>query len=202
VDSGPNRTTRALKSAAGLGAGTGRDQLLNGALTFDGAATTQLQILPVHVLGRKDRPYTMMVWIEPEAVNGTIAHVSGTPAGTGWCVAFLGLRGGKVVASSWLPTLSTVSSQVDVTLGTWTHVATTWSSAAGLQLYVNGALVNSVAQATFLASGSPMFVTLGNQGEGTGCGGGSFGSYKGAMDELKIFDRELTAAEIAAAMNQ
>jgi hypothetical protein len=78
--------------------------------------------------------------------------------------------------------------------GVWYHVAGTWNSTSGINIYVNGVLEQSVpAQITRAQSGQPLMI--GNQP--------TFGPrlFNGLIDEAEIFDRDLTAIEVQAIYN-
>jgi hypothetical protein len=64
----------------------------------------------------------------------------------------------------------------------------TWSSTNGIQLYVNNQLVAGTPAATFTGSG-----TLNNSL--TLSGGGTF---VGAIDDWRVYSRELTAQDVCA----
>lgn len=73
------------------------------------------------------------------------------------------------------------------TVSGWTHIVVVYTNKQPT-LYINGALV-----ATGVTSVQPnVFVTT------TNYGGGPFGHFSGDMDELRIWDRSLTASEILA----
>jgi uncharacterized protein YjdB len=81
---------------------------------------------------------------------------------------------------------------VQVPMNTWTHLATTFDGAT-LRLYVDGTLVNTVA-----ASGK-MPVSSGPLRIG---GDAVWGEYfNGLIDEVRIYNRALSAAEVTADMN-
>ena len=74
-------------------------------------------------------------------------------------------------------------------LNTWTHLATTFDGATW-RLYVNGAQVASRALATAIpVSTGPLRI-----------GGNSIWSewFQGQLDEIRIYNRGLTAAEVLA----
>jgi hypothetical protein len=201
-DSGMHRISAGTKSATGLSAAADRNGVAGGALAFDGEPDTFFQIHPVHSLG-KDRPYTIMAWVRPTVAAGVLAHVSRDANGAsgGWCLPMLGIDAeGKPVANSWRPGGRTATSDDPIAAGAWVHLATSWGPGA-LKLYVNGVLKKTVAQDVFSSSNVTKYVTLGSHLQGTSCSGGNLGSFNGAMDDFKIFDRELTAAEIAAQAN-
>src|SRR5262249_1327141 len=87
-----------------------------------------------------------------------------------------------------------VASTTVIQTGVWYHVAGTWDSAVGLKLYVNGtAESTNAALVTRLASGQPL--QIGNQPV--------FGPrlFNGLIDEVQIFNRALSAAEVQGIFN-
>jgi hypothetical protein len=79
-----------------------------------------------------------------------------------------------------------------VAANTWTHLATTYDGSR-LRLYVNGTLVNTRAQTgKILTSGGVLRI-----------GGNSVWPefFRGRIDEVRIYNRALTAAEIQSDMN-
>ncbi|HLF70803.1 MAG TPA: LamG domain-containing protein, partial [Dehalococcoidia bacterium] len=77
-------------------------------------------------------------------------------------------------------------------LNTWTHLATTYDGSV-LSLYVNGVLVSS------RTVGGAIMVSTGKLRIGGNAIWGEF--YKGRIDEVRIYSRALSAAEISADMN-
>ena len=75
---------------------------------------------------------------------------------------------------------------------TWTHLAVTYDSTM-LRLYVNGALVSSAPETALITtSTSPLFIG----------GDQTMGQYfNGRIDEVRVYNRGLSAAEIQADMN-
>lgn len=80
----------------------------------------------------------------------------------------------------------TVTSSLAAISG-WVHVAGTWSATGQLALYVNGALVKTLAgpASTFDPDAGVLL------GEADGCC-----RYTGQLDELRVFGRALTAEEV------
>jgi len=79
-----------------------------------------------------------------------------------------------------------------LTTNSWTHIAGTYDGAT-LRLYVNGVQVNSQAQTGPIAvSTSPLQI-----------GGDTFyGQYfQGTLDEIRVYNRALSTAEIQRDMN-
>src|SRR6185503_2964227 len=89
-------------------------------------------------------------------------------------------------------TTVTVSGDTALTRNAWTHLAATYDGSS-LRLYVNGVQVASVSRSNSLAtSTSPLEIG----------GGALFGQYfAGRIDEVRIYDVALTAAQVQADMN-
>src|SRR5689334_10400974 len=86
----------------------------------------------------------------------------------------------------------TLASTTAVTTGTFYHVACVWDGTQ-LQLYVNGVLNASVAQnLTPAANSSPLYL---------GQYGGNADRMHGIIDEVRIYGRALSQAEVQADMN-
>jgi hypothetical protein len=80
-------------------------------------------------------------------------------------------------------------------LNVWTHIIHTFSVINGIRLYINGELyASSDNSLTRDAPNVPLYVKL------SGVGFCTFGNisnvpYAGAIDELRIYNREITASE-------
>ena len=85
-----------------------------------------------------------------------------------------------------------VRGTVALTPGVWTHIATTYDRTSQ-NFYVNGVLVAMRAQAGNIAVGNGALRIGGNNAFT-----GEF--YQGLIDEVRIYNRALSAAEIAADM--
>ncbi len=146
-------------------------------------------------LGTSNRPYTFSVWVRVATgtTAGTIIHVSSLSNGTGWCVPMVSLSGSKFVANSWIGGLSTITGQTTAVPGTWYNVVHVWDS-GGLKLYVNGTLENSNSQATYSASAAANYVWAGFRY--ATCAGDSGGNFNGYIDDLRVYNRALSATEV------
>jgi hypothetical protein len=84
-----------------------------------------------------------------------------------------------------------------LTLNTWTHLATTYDGTTQ-RFYVNGVLVGTNNP---IVSGSTNVITQSNGALRIGGNASSTGEFfKGLIDEVRIYNRALTAAEIATDM--
>jgi hypothetical protein len=80
-----------------------------------------------------------------------------------------------------------------LTVNTWTHLATTYDG-ANLRLYVNGTLVKTTAQTGNIATSSGALQLGGNTIWGEW--------YAGTLDDVRVYNKALTAAEIQADMTR
>ncbi|CAF4362214.1 unnamed protein product, partial [Rotaria socialis] len=96
---------------------------------------------------------------------------------------------------------------------TWTHVGMVISPMNGMRLYVNGqlsAFTSGAGGINIIAYTNPAYITLANESPlgpsgSTGCKNGSIpivpGSFTGALDEFRLYNRELTSQEICVLAN-
>ena len=78
-----------------------------------------------------------------------------------------------------------------IALNTWTHLATTYDG-ANQRLYINGVLVATKAQTGAIAAANQPLRIGGNNVSGE--------FFQGLIDEVRIYNRALSAAEITADM--
>lgn len=115
-------------------------------------------------------------------------HVEGTPWGFGLCLVCDGEAGNRpegqvVVNSNW----QFVQGSAALAVNTWSHVAMTYDGVA-MRLYVNGSLVATKAQTgAVLTSGGALRI-----------GGNSIWGewFAGQIDEARVYNRALSAAEV------
>ncbi|CAF0977161.1 unnamed protein product [Rotaria sordida] len=155
-------------------------------------------------LGTSNQGFSIALWVKPSAISGPLVHVSSTTTGYGsWCVPFLGFSSsGQIVANIWTSSGTIVSATGPVLQTTpfWTHIVQTWSTINGLRLYVNGySYVNITSATSYAASGVQNYLTLGTALNGAACAAGSIqssGQYLGAIDDFRLYSRELSASEV------
>jgi len=137
---------------------------------------------------------TIEAWINPAQVSGYRMVVAKTSAGTPMNY-YLGLSGREVEfgffssgAWRWQTT-----SGVDLVAGTWAHVAVVYSDAAdSVRLYVNGAQrLAATETGTLTVNAQPLRIGLGYPNDG----------FIGDIDEVRVYQRALSASEIVADMN-
>jgi hypothetical protein len=172
---------------------------------FTGSSNSYFQTWGFTSLGVSDQAFSITLWIKPQTLSGTLVHLSTSPSGIGsTCFPLLGFASNGAIVAQILTSSATVVTAIGPVLpvsSSWIPIVQTWSSTNGLNLYVNNTLVNSVAASTFLGSETtPNYLTLGNCLNGCGgCSNGSVGvpgPFTGAVDDWRIYSRELTSIDV------
>jgi hypothetical protein len=88
----------------------------------------------------------------------------------------------------------TVTGLID--LDVWTHVAAVWDGAT-MKLYKNGAEVGSLDKGGTLSANPDANVAIGNQPVGT-----DGRAWDGLIDDVQLYSRGLSAAEVLALASQ
>jgi hypothetical protein len=199
LDSGPN-IVNTTSSDTSIVSG-----YWNQAIAFNGSSFSYFQTSGFTSLGINNQSFSITFWIQPRLLSGTLVHLSSSSSGTGsTCFPLLGFASNGAIVAQVLKsigTLVTVTGPILLVSSSWIPIVQTWSTANGLKLYVNNTLVGSATASSFLGSGTtPNYVTLGGCLSGCGvCSNGSVdtsGSFAGAIDEWRIYSRELTAIDV------
>ena len=195
-DEGPLSISGSLVGSTSFVSGR-RGQALQISNVSDSYFTVQGLVL----LGRDNQPYSFSIWIKPTVVRAsTIIHISSLPDGTGWCLPILGLsNASRLITTSWNGIVVKVTGPI-IPANSWTHVVSTYSLNNGLRLYANGSLYNVSSAFSFLGSSTPNYLFVGSSRAATNFAWSSdiTGQYSGAVDDLQVYSRELTASEINA----
>lgn len=83
------------------------------------------------------------------------------------------------------------------TTGVWRHVAATWD-ASTRKIYIDGVLSNSASNGGFTARNTNGRLIIGAQAYSGGGAGTPSYAFRGGIDQVYLYKRALTAAEIAA----
>ncbi|WP_197525533.1 DUF1553 domain-containing protein [Pseudobythopirellula maris] len=178
----------------------GRALLLDGE---DGFVTDS-----THAFNRS-QPFTLALWVRPteEGQTAVVVHRSIAwldAAGRGYQLTLDEGRPAAALVHFWPGDAMAVRASQSLPLGEWSHVAMTYdgsSRAAGLRLYVNGepaeteTLADKLTRSIRYLPGDLMKdkdikLLVGHRFRDSGFRGG-------AVDELAVFDRELTAVELS-----
>jgi hypothetical protein len=151
---------------------------------------------------------TVEAWVKPTAMAGweTVVMKERGAFGTGFLSYALYAHDGAPQAGTFAgpaaylrmaPALSTTdqgvreASHTALPLNAWTHIATTYDGAA-MRFYINGQLVATRSQTGNIAVGNQPLRIGGNNVSGE--------FFKGLIDEVRIYNRPLSASEITADM--
>ena len=136
---------------------------------------------------------TLEAWVYPTTTSGWRSVVMKEPNG----LYYLEASNGSVAGAGPSAGLNTGSLQdvygpAGLPLNTWSHVATTWDGAT-LRMFVNGVQVASKAvSGPLLTSTQPLRIG----------GNSTWGEYfAGKIDEVRIYNRALSATEVQSDMN-
>ena len=108
----------------------------------------------------------------------------------------------QLIALSWNGSEVKVAGPV-APVNSWTHVAVTYHLDHGLRLYTNGSLYNASDPFSFAASSKPNYLFVGSplSALSTSWWPYMIGQYGGAVDDLQVYSRELTADEVNVLAN-
>jgi hypothetical protein len=204
-DSGPNRLNGSFSGAVTV---PGR---VNQAIRV--IATTYFQAygfsnVPYGV--STARSFSIAMWIYPTSlVTSTFVQFFATSMGAGSCQNLLGiysftaagLAGQIVVQPS--NCFQSVMTGPFLTQNAWTHVALTFSTTNGYTLYTNGIYFGATGATAAFAT-SLTFANLFIGFSGTNCNnalGASNVAYTGSIDEVYIYNRELTQSDVTGLAN-
>jgi hypothetical protein len=148
-------------------------------------------------------PFTFALWIKADEINprAVVLHKSKAPIDAGSRGYELLLEDGRVAFGMhwmWPGNSVKVRSTKPVAKGQWTHVAVTYdgsSKAAGVRIYIDGqpapqeAIKDTLWKDITYGGGEPT-LTIGSRFRDNGFRGG-------AVDELHIYTRQLSDAEVA-----
>jgi hypothetical protein len=149
-------------------------------------------------------PFTVAAWIKPgsTATNQALFSKTNPGATNGWELI---LDGANLTGVYWYTNgaartnvrLSTVSAPI--VTNRWQHVAMSVRSNR-VELFLNAAtlLVTNLAGTPGLATSNQLTLRLGDHSTGQSQ---STGQFRGQMDQLLLYNRVLTNAELAAVMN-
>ena len=133
------------------------------------------------------RGLTVSLWCKPDTAKQSDRWLVSTVrrGGDGYRLGFAqGCPAWQVPKAKWSHSLV---GPEELPVGAWTHLAATFDNRM-MRLYVNGKQVGELARAGL--------VHLGNGDINLGSYGGSRACFQGGMDDVRVHNRPLTAAEI------
>lgn len=182
--------------------------IIGGALEFAGTNDYVLETGGTNVVNTDIldglSAFTISLWIKPALTNADVGFVAADPApGTNTTLSFATHSFASCgnytnVLEVVIPTTKGVAHRTSannaVIPGQWQHVAITWSNGLAPALYINGQLDQPSVEMAVLKgvlTNCPQFLI----GKGAG---DTTNSWTGTIDDVRVFDRALTAAEILA----
>jgi hypothetical protein len=171
-----------------------------GALSFDGI-DDMVSVAPAASLDLTGG-LTLQAWVNPGALVGWETLILKERGVEDFSYALYAHDGGALPGGAAVPGGSlrisgahqTVRGTSALPLNVWTHVATTFDGTTQ-RIFINGVQVASRAQSGLVNTSGGQLRIGGNT---------SFADefFQGLVDEVRIYNRALTAAEITASMNQ
>ncbi|MEV3978275.1 LamG-like jellyroll fold domain-containing protein [Nonomuraea sp. NPDC049758] len=159
------------------------------ALSFDGTSSwvTVADSASLHLTGGM----TLEAWVRPTSVTGwRTVLMKEFGADLDWALMASGGSG----PAAFVHTFAGTNAQApgNLPLNTWSHVAATYEGSR-LRLYVNGSEVGGTSMYGNLRTGTGPLRIGGNSGSGE--------HFSGLIDEVRVYDRALTPAQITTDMN-
>jgi hypothetical protein len=150
-----------------------------------------------------DDAHTFAAWIYPTAATGSIVtrddNIPDEPNGYG-----LKLRNGKVdydYVTKWNDESIQVETVDTISLNQWHHVAVTYSGsrwADGVKIYVDG---KEVKLKTLFDDLNALAGLMKREPLRIGAGGGPASRFHGSIDEVRVYNRALSADEVGILAN-
>jgi hypothetical protein len=135
---------------------------------------------------------TLEAWVRPSSNSGWQTALLKERGTTGHVYALYASNGATPITESYLTSYNGATAPSPLALNTWTHLASTYDGTT-LRLYVNGTQVATKAfSGAMAATASPLRIG----------GNAVWGEYfSGLIDEVRVYNRALSATEIGADMN-
>lgn len=155
---------------------------------------------PINIASTLGTKVTMTLWIKPDAsqINGIGWLLrNGISADENYGLRLLSLTNGmyKLGLETYDTTFrGTTTTNAVVPISQWSHIAVVYSQGQWAKFYVNGNLVEQVNSPYISVQATTQLNVGSNSGSTTQ-------NYNGAIDELKIYNDELTADQIKIDMN-
>lgn len=156
---------------------------------FSSASNSVFEVPNNNVLSND--PETFSFWVHPfswtsATASAFISKRVGT--GSGYFISYYNANNGMIIdcGSGNSPNRWLVANSPS--LNEWTHIVVTCSEATGLKLYMNGVLTNSRGTVDRSSFSSTSNFRIGRDGSGY--------VLDGRMDDVRIFNRVITAEEV------
>lgn len=190
--SGTTVTDSSTAGNAGTIAGASRTTAgrFGGALSFNGSSARVS--VPDAASLDLDTAMTLEAWVKPTASSGWQTALLKEGTNSLAYALYANSDTNRPSAHVHVTAEQDTRGTAQLATGTWTHVAATWNGTT-LTLYINGSVASSKAVGgTLLNSTGPLSIG----------GNNVWGEwFNGLLDEVRVYRRALSAAEVAADMN-
>lgn len=196
IDSGPNQINGSGYNVALTDGVSGQSLQF-----FAESNSSYFQIRSFPLLGISNSSYSFSFWIRTNQThsNGSIIYMTSE---NDWCLPTLGFNShGDLIAQTSDGT-SRVITGPPLNDSIWTHIVLTYASGDELKIYLNGSLQASNGPLDYVASESPVTLTLGYLESQENCTSNYIipGPFVGAIDEFRIYSRCLNESDIQTIM--
>ena len=165
----------------------------NTSANFGGSANDRVQ---VPAFGLSGTGTTILVWFKADLFgDARFVSKASNPSANNHYWSFgiqdsnnlrVFLKNTSGATNAWNPSVATMST------GIWYFAAMTYNGST-VRVYLNGAQVNSTSWSNSLTTNTSVAIGLGNQPAGAGDR-----AFDGMLDEIAVFDKALSAAQIDA----
>ena len=159
----------------------------NQAASFAGTQTSYASVpnsSSVNITGS----FSIEAWVNPSNIANKGVIAKGGSLGTTLRYAIRITSSRVVLITNGGPRLSSKTTSL-IPVNTWTHISATYNSGSGnFNIYINGILDSSsvVASAAPIANTDSLYIGI----------SGASTPFNGKLDEVRLWNRELTAAEV------
>jgi len=158
---------------------------VNGALNFDGVDDYVSIALPAYNFTGN---FSMSVWLKTSVAGSIMGFTGALPKNGAHDKELFIDTAGKV--NFRLYPQGTLRSNLTVSDGSWHHLAATYATDASMKIYADGTIdATNPTQGNSASYGG--YFTIGIQGQ-------DYGYFNGIIDEVKIFNYALSAAEVSS----
>lgn len=165
------------------------------ALTFDGT-NDYVDTGASSLYDFTDEQMTVAAWVKPADLTSVMAIAGRRNMSSGWGFFVNGASAGAPLRFSIFGVIDQDSSSSGLVRGQWNHVAVTYNKST-ISFYVNGSLVSSHANTSDIVSAGSRSLYLGAFNNT-----GTFANpMNGALDEVRVYSRPFSAAEIKQLYN-
>ncbi|MBK7160131.1 MAG: LamG domain-containing protein [Ignavibacteria bacterium] len=159
----------------------------NQAASFAGTQTSYASV-PNSSSVNITESFSIEAWVNPSNIANKGVIAKGGSLGTTLRYAIRITSSRVVLITNGGPRLSSKSTSL-IPVNTWTHISATYNSGSGnFNIYINGILDSSsvVAGAAPIANTDSLYIGI----------SGASTPFNGKLDEVRLWNRELTAAEV------